>query len=81
MNITDLLLHGRHMLGFDGAFSQELWGDAALKQLALLGHLHQDQPHQLPHVHPAHHLLKAAPQTHIYHQYCKPTLSLIATNT
>ena len=39
---------------------QQVGRGLALEQQTLLGHLHQDEAHQLPHVHPTDHLLEPA---------------------
>lgn len=54
------LLYGGNVLRFKLPFGEELGSDSPLKKQPLLGHLHQDEPHQLPHVHPTDHLLKPA---------------------
>lgn len=54
------LFYGRNMLRLKLPFGEKLRGDSPLKEQPLLGHLHQDEPYQLPHVQPADHLLKPA---------------------
>lgn len=55
----DLLLNGRDVFGLELALGEQLRSDPALEQHALPGHLHQNETHQLPHVHATDHLLKA----------------------
>lgn len=74
------LFYGRNMLCLKLPFGEKLGGDSPFKEQPLLGHLHQDEPHQLPHVQPADHLLKPAgegssshPRVHRQHQEAEPS--------
>ena len=55
----DVLLYGGDVLGVELALGEQLRGDPPLEQQPLLGHLYQDEAHQLTHVHATHHLLEA----------------------
>lgn len=54
------LFYGRNVLSLKLPFGEKLRSDSPLKEQPLLGHLHQDEPYQLPHVQPADHLLESA---------------------
>lgn len=50
------------MFGLKLSFGEQLRSDPALEQHPLSGHLHQDETHQLTHVHTTDHLLKPTTQ-------------------
>lgn len=56
--IPHSLFNGGDVFRLNLSFREELGGYSPLKQKPLFGHLDQDEPDQLAHVHPAGHLFK-----------------------
>lgn len=52
------LFNGGDVFRLNLSFREELGGYSPLKQKPLFGHLDQDEPNQLAHVHPAGHFFK-----------------------